>query len=170
VDKEADEDSDRNQAIIKSFVEALSGEDELGMVVRAHIHIEHELRQFVISAAPNPSQVKFAETDFDGTVRLALVLGLDAELKQALNAAGHLRNKFSHKLEMKLGEQEAKNLFATLTPDDMKTMEQLYSNMENVQPRILRQAPIRDRIQMFFVMIFIRVMTERRLAETSGIP
>jgi hypothetical protein len=53
------------------------------MVVRAHNHIEHELREFVVSAAPRPDQVKFPEMNFDGTIRLALVLGPDANLKPA---------------------------------------------------------------------------------------
>lgn len=57
----------------RSLSAALSGEDDLGMVVRAHIVIEHELEEFVRLAAPEPSQVKFSEMDFDGKVRLALV-------------------------------------------------------------------------------------------------
>jgi hypothetical protein len=31
----------------RAFFQALEGDDELGMVVRAHIHIEHELREFI---------------------------------------------------------------------------------------------------------------------------
>jgi hypothetical protein len=144
-----------------SLAKALGNEDELGIVVRAHIHIEHELREFVTLAAPNPEALKFSEMDFEGTVRLALVLGLDPELKPPLNAAGSLRNKFSHRLEMKLGEQEVNNLFAALTPDKKKTMQQTYNTiMEKRHGRKLHDAPVRDRIEMFFIMLFSQLIGE----------
>jgi hypothetical protein len=54
--------------------------------------------------------------EFTDKVQLALLLGLTPDLKAALNATGRLRNKFAHKLDMKIGEDEAKNLIATLTP------------------------------------------------------
>lgn len=66
----------------KAFYEALRGEDDLGMVVRAHIHIEHELRGLITAAAPKPDQVKFSEMDFDATIRLALILGLHPEFTE----------------------------------------------------------------------------------------
>jgi hypothetical protein len=113
-----------------SLGEALKGEDELGMVVRAHIHIEHELREFVSLAAPNPNALKFSEIDFDGTVRLALVLGLNPELKPSLNPAGSLRNRFSHKLDMKLGEQEANNLFSTVPHEDKESLQFIYAQTQ----------------------------------------
>ena len=140
---------------------ALSGEDDLGMVVRAHIVIEHELQEFVLLAAPNPSELKFKEMDYDEKVRLALVLGLDPELKAALKAAGTLRNRFSHKLEMKLGEQEAKNLFATLTPEHLKTLRTIYTpHLAKEQNQTLQGASVRDRVQMFFMLIFSQVFAQ----------
>src|SRR5713101_2652076 len=122
-------------ARLSTFTEALNSEDDLGMVVRAHIHIEHELREFVTSAAPRPDQVKFPEMNFDGTIRLALVLGLDAKLKPALNAIGNLRNKFSHRLGMKLGSQEVNDLFAALSPEHQKMVQEMYKKQKgkNIQ-------------------------------------
>jgi hypothetical protein len=43
------------------------------------------------------------------------MLGLNVHLKPALTATGKLRNKFAHTLGMKLREEEAGNLTATLT-------------------------------------------------------
>lgn len=153
----------------RSLSAALSGEDDLGMVVRAHIVIEHELEEFVRLAAPEPSQVKFSEMDFDGKVRLALVLGLNPELKPALNATGSLRNKFSHRLEMKLGEPEANNLFATLTPDSRKATQKLYAQfITQGQVRKLQEATLQDRVQMFFIMIFSQLIAQQRLLEDDN--
>jgi hypothetical protein len=73
---------DRNDAFFNALV---NQHDDLGLVVRAHLHIEHELREFIISAAPSPKHVDFTKMDFAGAVRLALVLGLDPTLQQALS-------------------------------------------------------------------------------------
>jgi hypothetical protein len=137
--------------------------------VWAHIIIEHELEEFVRLAAPEPSQLKFSEMDYSAKVKLALVLGLNSDLKPALNAAGSLRNNFSHRLEMKIGEQEAKNLFATLTPNHLKALRGFYPIIfENKGGAKFQDASARDRVQMFFVMIFSHLFVERHSLEDEG--
>jgi hypothetical protein len=152
--------SNEQDARLATFVDALRSDDDLGMVVRAHIHIEHELSAFVTSAAPRPDQVK--EMNFDGTIRLALVLGLDARLKPALNAIGNLRNKFSHRLGMKLGTQEVNDLFAALSPQDQTMMREMYKKQggKNIQA-----APIVDRVRFIFITLLIALRIETGLLE-----
>jgi len=147
-------------ARLATFIDALNSEDDLGMVVRAHIHIEHELREFVTSAAPRPDQVKFR--DYDGALQLALVLGLDAKLKPALNAIGNLRNKFSHKLGMTLGSQEVNDLFGALSPQHKKMMQEMYKKQggKNIQA-----APIADRVRFVFITLVIALRTQTSLLE-----
>jgi hypothetical protein len=104
---------DRSEA----FFQMLEGEDDLGMVIRAHIHIEHELREYILAAAPRPEELKFSDYDYATTLRLALMLGLDPSLKPGLAALGTLRNKFAHRLEMKLTIQEAKQIYSALSQE-----------------------------------------------------
>jgi hypothetical protein len=168
---------DRYNLAVTRLAEALLSEDELGMVVRAHIHLENQLQEFILVAAANPHEVKFSEIDFAGTVRLALALGLDPKLKAALNAAGSLRNKFSHRLEMKLGEEEARNLFTTLTPNDANAVQNVYMQLrKNTEEssgeekvRRLRQASARERVQVFFISIFSRLISERHRLENNSL-
>jgi hypothetical protein len=107
---------ERRRRRLESLTAALRNDDDLGKVVRAHIHIEHELQDLIFFAAPKPNQLKsFDKMEFSGKVHLALVLGLNADLKPALTT-GTLRNKFAHRLDTRIGEEEAKNLIATLAP------------------------------------------------------
>ena len=85
----------------------LDEDDDLGMIIRAHIHLEHELREFILAAAPQPAEVKPSEYDYAGTLRLAMTLGLNPAVEAGLTAVGTLRNKFAHRLEMKLTQREA---------------------------------------------------------------
>ena len=108
---------ERHKNKMQALAMALESEDDLGKVVRGHIHIEHELHQIIFFAAPNPDQLKsFERQEFSEKVRLALLLGLKSNLGSPLNAAGTLRNKFAHRLDTKLNKEMADNLVAALPP------------------------------------------------------
>src|SRR5262249_60949172 len=109
--------AERHSKIMRALGGALETEDDLGKVVRAHIHIESELQLIIFFAAPNPNHLKsFDRQEFSEKVQLALLLGLRPDLASPLNAAGKLRNKFAHRLDTRLNEEISKNLLATLPP------------------------------------------------------
>jgi len=110
-----------------AFFQMLDGEDDLGLVIRAHIHIEHELREFILAVAPKPGEIKFSDYDYAKTLQLALALGLNPILKPGLSALGTLRNEFAHRLEMKLTDQEAKQLYSTLSAGGKADARKAYS-------------------------------------------
>lgn len=153
----------------RAFFGALQGEDDLGMVIRAHIHIEHELQQFILAVAPRPALVKFTDIDFEAATRLALILGLNQEFQSALKAVGTLRNNFSHKLEMQLGNQEANNLYSALGQTTKELMQKSYATLarkqnEKPQPRLNDLSP-RDRVTLAFISIRGSLVAERLIAE-----
>jgi hypothetical protein len=146
--------AERDQA----FYAALRGEDELGMVVRAHIHIEHELRAVIMAVAPVPNQVRFSDLDFEATVRLALILGVHPEFKSPLAAIGKLRNKFSHRLDMKLGKSEADDLYKALGAEIKKIVQKTYDNLradnpDKDYPKKYSSLDVRDRIMTILISI-----------------
>jgi hypothetical protein len=104
------------------FFAALEGEDDLGVVLRAHIHIEHELKEYILTVAPKPEHIKFSDYEYSGVVALALALGLDGKLKPSLLAIGSIRNSFAHKMEMKLTRHDANNLYSVLSADNKSSV------------------------------------------------
>jgi hypothetical protein len=99
-----------------SLYQVLESEDDLGVVLRAHVHIEHELREFVLATMPKPQHVTFSGFDDNHLVDLVLALGLNPELKSVLSSIGKLRNRFAHDLETRMTAQEANNLYEALAP------------------------------------------------------
>jgi hypothetical protein len=147
----------------------LGAQDDLGTVVRAHIYIKHELRDFIFFAAPSPAHLKgFDDMEFSEKVRLALVLGLNAELKPALNAAGKLRNKFAHRLDMKIGEEEAKNLISQFSPQAKQRFQARLSSTlsgvtstQKLPSKARSYFKARIQVMVFFVQLFDEVAEER---------
>jgi hypothetical protein len=164
--------SERRRKRIEALAEVLRAEDDLGKIVRAHIHIEHELQEVIFLAAPNRTQLKsFDKMEYSDKVQLALVLGLNAELKPALNATGNLRNKFSHRLDMKIGEEEVTNLISTLRPSAKQQFQKLLRSAVSELPRNALEGEALSYFQaqikatIFFLQLFDEVAKERhRLA------
>lgn len=164
---------ERRKKKIEALAAVLRAEDDLGKIVRAHIHIEHELQELIFFAAPKPAHLKaFDKMEFSEKVQLALVLGLNAELKPALNAMGNLRNKFSHRLDMKIGEQEVTNLIATFTSSAKEQFQALLrialselSSAPALKGEALVYFNAQIKATVFFIQLFDEVAKERhRLA------
>jgi hypothetical protein len=106
----------RTGKLNRDFYVAMRSEDDLGLIVRGHSFVEHQVREYIAVAAPKPDLFKFSDFDFFSTVRIAFILRLDAEFHRSLPALGSLRNKFSHRLDMKLDDQMADNFYETMGP------------------------------------------------------
>ena len=99
--------------LLKSF----EGEDELGVVIRAHIVIEQFLNAPLRGLIVNPKYLEKMNLDYSQTVQLAVTLGLDPRFYPALNSLGKLRNDFAHNLIPSISKQAVNNLYKALDED-----------------------------------------------------
>jgi hypothetical protein len=109
-----------------AFVGVLFGEDELGVVVRAHIHVEAKLLELLALLVPDPTYLERMDLDFGQRVNLAVALGLKAEHAPALSALGNLRNAVAHSLGAGLSEDRINSLYATLSAGDKDVVQRAY--------------------------------------------
>lgn len=109
-----------------AFVSALFGEDELGVVIRAHIHIEAKLLEFLELVVVDRKYLERMDLDFAQRVNLAVALGLKSEHVRALSALGTLRNTFAHRLDAQLSEDRVNNLYAVLSVGDKEVLQLAY--------------------------------------------
>ena len=105
------------------FQAALNGEDELGAVIRAHIHIESLINEFLELNFTVPAKLEKLDLEFHQKVQLALACGLRPDTEAPLNALATLRNKFAHRLNTKIGSNEANALYSSFTGDDKQIIQ-----------------------------------------------
>lgn len=110
-----------------AFNEALMGQDELGAIIRAHIHIEHELIQFIEKHLKVPKALKDMQLDYNARIHLALALGLKPSLSSPLKAVGTLRSAFAHKLGAILSEGKAKDFYKSFDAEGKRVLQQAYN-------------------------------------------
>lgn len=110
------------------FQAALQGEDALGMVVRAHIHLERCLNELISALVKDAIFVDKMNLDYSQKVNLAVALGLNASYGPALQVMGTLRNAFAHRADAILGRQEVNNLYKAFPADDKTMMASAYES------------------------------------------
>ena len=109
-----------------AFLKALQGEDELGMVIRAHIHIEHHLNEFLDMVIPYQKYLKAMQLDYAGKVNLAGAMGLRPDIVSPLLALGNLRNEMAHRLGTKITKSRERNFYKTFGSDGKRNIQQSY--------------------------------------------
>jgi hypothetical protein len=149
------------------FVVDLRKEDLLGTVMRAQMHIEHELRQFVLANAVSPNHARCDELDFEGITRLAMILGLNSETKPALAALGALQRRFTRNPHMDFGPRDADNFYNTLGPTLKPMVGEIYNEFrirENLV--VFKRQPPAMRLSWFLIGIWCAVSTDRKYGPT----
>ena len=130
----------------EAFVRALQNDDELGMVVRSHIHVEGRLNEFLDLAVPEPKRLRELKLRYGQRVQLACALGLDRDLETPLNVLGNIRNAFSHKLDTHLTTEMVNELYVAMTRphggniaqgfiETAKQLEIVGHGLRNITPR-----------------------------------
>lgn len=110
-----------------AFFQALLGEDPLGAVVRAHIHIEARVNRVLTALTPHPSHLP--NLRYEQQVKLAVALGLNEEILQPLKVLGDIRNEFAHSLDITLTNAMVERLWQSFSKENQETIREAYANI-----------------------------------------
>ena len=113
------------------FIASLMGEDELGVVIRAHTHIEASLNELLEQFVPFPKYLQEMGLGYAQKVRLSCAHGLKRQHLPPLLAMGKIRNHFAHKLSAKLTKDRVSELYSSFSPGDRKIVHASYHNTKS---------------------------------------
>jgi hypothetical protein len=95
--------------------------------------------------------------------RLALILGLNEDLKPALKALNALQTKFVRSVDVEFGPQEADNFYNVLGPTLKETLREVYQEFrvkENLGE--FKRQPPSTRLVRFLVGIWSAILADRK--------
>lgn len=118
----------RTPASDETFFQALRGEDPLGAVVRAHIHVEARVNQVLSALTPHPSHIP-TNLRYEQRVRMAIALGLDKEILCPLTILGCIRNEFAHSLDVTLTDAMVERLWQSFSNEIQEAAREAYKNI-----------------------------------------
>ncbi|WP_454655083.1 hypothetical protein [Bosea beijingensis] len=157
----------------EAFNKALLGEDDLGVVVRAQIHIENQLIEFIRATMSPASAVDALDLDYAGRVKLALALGLSPTFKPALTFVGGLRNRFAHRLDTHISAQEALNFQNALGPEKQIRDRSYAATRKKLalidKPIAVSRLDPKDRILLCFVTLWGGIAVSVAKAKAAAI-
>lgn len=116
---------------MSNFSKDTAGESDLMVVLRGHIYIEHELEKMLELALEEPSVIFKNNNDtrigFETKLKWAVAIGvLSKDVKAAYSKLNDLRNKYAHRLDAKLTNED----FNGIQGGFNKHLNDLYSHSE----------------------------------------
>lgn len=101
---------------VPTLTQHLNSKDPLALVIRAHLYVEAVLIRHIEAALVNKGQFDSASLTFPRKVKLAAAMGKVSNADvSALLALNSLRNRFAHKLDTHLQDQDEHALYSTLS-------------------------------------------------------
>ena len=110
------------------LMETLLREDDIGKVIKGHIHIEQLINHYIEFCVVDPTPLKEMRLDYYSAIHLAVSLGLPNSLLRPLKSLGKIRNSFAHNIEQKLSGNETNNLYSSLGSDDKIKVNEMMSS------------------------------------------
>lgn len=152
-----------------AFVAALMGEDELGVVVRAHIYIEARLFELLHRFVTDRKHLERMDLDYAQCVHLAIALGLKSQHAPPLLALGSLRDAFAHRPDTKLTKDRVDNLYKALSSDDKNLVHEAYTRtnsqmLKTVGPNFRALSP---KDQFILIAVTLRSMLSAAVISVS---
>jgi hypothetical protein len=148
------------------FFASLRGEDQLGAVVRAHIHIEARLNQLLEALTPHPKHLPNLRDE--QRLRLAVALGLNENILAPLKILGDIRNTFGHRLDVTLTSEMVDRLFNAFTPEDQKIILKAFADTHSQLGADGTSTMERADVRVQFIMVAVALDKYLILAEREA--
>lgn len=145
----------------EEFHNSLLGEDELGVVLRAHFYIEAELDVLIRVLTPYPNELP--RLRYEQKLKLACALGLDKTAFHPLKELGDLRNSFGHQIGAHLTPGKVKDLFNSFSDKDKIIIKYGY-NQTNSQ--VKTRLPAIDKLAPKPLFVILAVTLYQMLVQT----
>ena len=154
-----------------AFKADLFRDDDLGSVIRVHLHMEHHVNEILELLVPLPENLKPIKLDYDGKVNLLCALGADRESTKVLKALGSMRNKFAHNLNFKLDKSNVINLYEALSFNAKEVLQASHNNARSKEEHqgivVFKKLPFKGQFIIIAVVIRKMVLELKAQYETS---
>jgi hypothetical protein len=156
----------------ESFIQAMSGEEPLVVVIKAALYIEHQLIGLIEDCVTHVDHLNQMQLDYHGRLQLAAALGLRPSLVPPLKNLGTIRNRFAHRLDAQLTSNEVNVLHQAFDGDDRSIIEQIYQRtrrmMERRRPARFSSLPALERFTLCATTLRGALIVARAQARTSA--
>ena len=146
------------------FYADMNGNDALTVVVRAAIYIESHIIH-LIEANLDAVSVNKMDLTYLQRVYLAAAIGMHPRLVKPLKALGEIRNKFAHRLDASLSENEAENFYSAFDATDKQIIQAVYQRTRKAsakkRPSQFKSLPALERFTLCITALRAALISAR---------
>jgi hypothetical protein len=155
----------------EDFQAALRGEDELGLVVRAHIYIEANLLELLTNFVGSQKHIDKMNLEYSQRVHLAIALGLKDEYESPLLTLGTLRNAFAHRPGTKLSKDRVDALYSSLSPATKEIVQNSHQSARRKMPeaKVPAFSRLSPRDQFILIAVALRALLQMAIKEAKAL-
>ncbi|EKF9302916.1 MAG: hypothetical protein RPT12_17260 [Vibrio anguillarum] len=136
-------------------------EDDLGVVLRAHIIIENIIEDFIGSRVQDVKAFQKMKLTFEQKKHMAMALGFDSRFDRPLKNLTTLRNKFAHDLRDNINQSDINNFYKSFDEIDKKAMNQQLCAVKNPSQQSLHKglsdAPVRVQFTVYVTCLCVAI-------------
>jgi len=115
--------------IEKQLFNDLKREDDVGLVIRGHLHLESRLTEYISRTLPHPDKCDWEKIGYGGKVELALACGLPSNIRPILEKLGELRNDFTSNLDATIESDWVLDTYSSLSKQLKTELEKSYKTL-----------------------------------------
>ena len=145
----------KKQLTDEMFQKALFDEDDLGSVIRVHLHVEYHVNEIISKLVSYEKDLKPLGLDFNGKVNLICALGVKPEYKPVLSTLGSMRNKFAHDPFYKITKTEINNLYKALPSNEKDILQKAHEKTRKAN-NVKAYAKLAPRDKFILIAVVIR--------------
>ena len=132
----------------------LKREDDVGLVIRGHLHVENQLIDFISNTLLHSEKCDWEKIGYSGKVELVFVCGLFDGMWVILEKLGELRNDFANNLNAIIDPKWVLNTYNGLSAQLKKDLEKSYKTMD--LGRLSQQATLDTRDLLVLIFLSVR--------------
>ncbi len=117
----------------QQFLDDLMREDDVGLILRGHLHAEHQLVELLTAVLPMGDRCDWSKISFFAKVESAYGCGLPLDVKDLLAKIGTLRNNFAHRLDAEITKKEVLALYNGLSARHRNVLKGSYKKMNGAE-------------------------------------
>ncbi|ELJ8875687.1 TPA: hypothetical protein NJ590_004567 [Vibrio parahaemolyticus] len=160
------------ESVKEKLGSAFQTEDDLGVVIRAHIVLESLVDEFIFSKTVCNKSLSRMKMTFEQKVLLAIALGFDSRFEKPLKAIATIRNRFAHNLRGNIDKSDTNNFYKAFSNVDKTIMQRQFFNGSEQVESLLEKEPTKTKFGIYVMSLTIAI-TSFNLAqentESSGI-
>ena len=146
----------------KQLFIALKQEDDVGLVIRGHLHIEHQLTEYISKILPYPEKCDWEKVGYSGKVELALSCGLPSNIRPILEKLGELRNDFTSNLDAMIEPNWVLDTYSSLPKHLKSGLEKSYKTMDLDLQNKTSKLNTKDLLVLIFISVCRAITPENK--------